>query len=56
MNAITFPRAVLLLPGLLLVTLLVLTNASAAPTDDVYRLGPESHPQDREPKATVNGP
>jgi enterochelin esterase-like enzyme len=56
MNAIALRRAVLLLPGLLLAAFLVLTNARAAPTDDVYRLGPDSHPQEGVPKGKVIGP
>jgi enterochelin esterase-like enzyme len=56
MNAIALRRAALLLPGLLLAVFLVLTNVRAAPTDDVYRLGPDSFPQEGVPNGKVIGP
>jgi enterochelin esterase family protein len=36
--------------------LFVISGASAAPTDDVYKLGPDSQPQDGVPKGKVVGP
>lgn|GEM_PF-476450 len=43
-------------PGLLVAMLLAVTGAPAAPTDDVYLLGPDSMPHEGVPKGKVVGP
>jgi enterochelin esterase family protein len=43
-------------PFLLLAALLASTTVSGAPTDDVYRLGPDSLPHEGVPKGKVIGP
>jgi enterochelin esterase-like enzyme len=44
------------LPCIFLVTMLCVASAFAAPTDDVYSLGPDSMPHEGVPKGTLVGP
>ena len=45
-----------ILPGLFLILLLAVPSAFAAPTDNVYRLGPDSLPHEGVPRGKVIGP